>query len=457
MTIKTKMTVLFLSIVTILLLVFCVTIYILSEVYRRSEFETRLKREALTAATILFNKEEVSPDLLKVLTRNQMTALSKENVVILDNSDDLIYQSGLKNNNYTPEKLQEIKNKAEAFWKEGDVEQFGMTLKNRGKDYIVIVSAVDKYGLSKQRTLAVLLSAGGISLLVLSAIIGRFFAGGLLRPMQQMIKEIDAVNASYMSLRLSQGSTTDELGQLALRFNEMLDRLQKAFHNQRSFVSHASHELRTPLTAITGQIQVSLLANDNVEELRSMVTSVLEDVNQLNILTNNLLELTSIDVDDIQISTSLLNVVDLLLQARVEVQQKYPDCRILLQIDDHDEYLPEIYANESLMSSAFINLIENAVKFASDQTARINLLTGKDSILIKFQNKICVPVNLNLECIFDPFIRGANSKNVKGHGVGLSLTKRITDIHKGSLEVTLKESDFIEFSLLLPKDTPPKI
>ncbi|MRX47901.1 HAMP domain-containing sensor histidine kinase [Pedobacter puniceum] len=455
MTIRTKMTVLFLSIVTVLLLVFCVTIYFLSDVYRQSEFETRLKREALTAATIVFNKEEVSPDLLKILSRNQMTALSKENIVIFNAQDKVIYQSGLKSNIYTPAKLQEIKRNEEVFWEEGEVEEFGMTIRNRAKDYIVIVSAVDKYGLSKQHNLAILLSFGSILLIALSAIIGRFFAGGLLKPMQQMIKEIDAINASYLSLRLSQRGNKDELGQLAQRFNEMLDRLQKAFHKQRAFVSHASHELRTPLTAITGQIQVSLLANDNMEELRNMAKSVLEDVNQLNILTNNLLELNSIDVDDIRIKASLLNVVDLLLQAKSEVSQKYPESKIVLQIDDHEDYLPEIYANESLIYSAFINLIENAVKFASDQTAQIKLLTLKDEIQIKFQNKLNTPVNLNIDIIFDPFIRGANSKNVKGHGVGLSLTKRIIDIHKGHLTVNLEESEFVEFILFLPKGNHP--
>lgn len=454
MTIRTKMTVLFLSIVTVLLLVFCVTIYFLSDVYRQSEFETRLKREALTAATIVFNKEEVSPDLLKILSRNQMTALSKENIVIFNAQDEIIYQSGLKNNSYSASKLQEIKLNQEVFWEEGEVEEFGMIIKNRAQDYIVIVSAVDQYGLSKQHNLAILLSFGSILLIALSAILGRFFAGGLLKPMQQMIKEIDAIHASYLSLRLSQRSKKDELGQLAQRFNEMLDRLQKAFHKQRAFVSHASHELRTPLTAITGQIQVSLLANDNVEELRSMAKSVLEDVNQLNILTNNLLELNSIDVDDIKIKTSLLNVVDLLIQAKAEVHKKYPESKIYLHLDDHEDYLPEVYANESLIYSAFINLIENAVKFASDQMAHIKLLTLREEIQIKFQNKLNMPLNLSNDIIFDPFIRGSNSKNVKGHGVGLSLTKRIIDIHKGYLNVHLEEAEFVEFILFLPKGNP---
>ncbi len=65
-----------------------------------------------------------------------------------------------------------------------------------------------------------------------------------------------------------------------------------------------------------------------------------------------------------------------------------------------------------------------------------------------------MPLNLSNDIIFDPFIRGSNSKNVKGHGVGLSLTKRIIDIHKGYLNVHLEEAEFVEFILFLPKGNP---
>ena len=80
----------------------------------------------------------------------------------------------------------------------------------------------------------------------------------------------------------------------------MLDRLQRAFNLQKAFVSHVSHELRTPLTAITGQIQVSLLANDKEDDLRFMIRSVLEDVNQLNklLIDSNLLCLNFIYLEN---------------------------------------------------------------------------------------------------------------------------------------------------------------
>ena len=452
MTIRTKMTILFLSIVTILLLVFCILIYFLSEKYRQTEYKTRLRQESLTAATVFFNKEEISPDLLKLLARNQMTALNKEEIIIFNANDSIIYQSSLENSEIDKSILAEIKNTKEFFWQHNEVEQFGMVFNNKSNQYIVITSAIDKYGLSKQRILALLLSSGGILLLLFSSIIGWFFAGGLLRPMQQMIRKIDTINASHLNLRLTQKNKNDELGQLTIRFNQMLDRLQEAFNSQRSFVSHASHELRTPLTSITGQIQVSLLANDNVDELRIMAKSVLEDVNLLNKLTNNLLYLATIDSDESNIKMSLINILDLLLQGRIEILKKNKTYEILIDIIAKEDILPEIYANETLMYTAFLNLLENGTKYSPNHTLVIELILLENLITIKFKNKTNMLSMNELNVIFNPFTRGSNSKNIKGHGIGLSLTKRIIKLHKGDLNASLITNEEIEFTINLPKN-----
>lgn len=445
------MTILFSGIVTVLLMVFCVVIYFLSEIYRETDYKARLRQEALTAATIFFNNEEVSPDLLKLIARNRMTALNKEEIVLFNSKNQIIYKIGLENKQINKSIINDIRLNKEKFWHQDEVEKFGMVFRNKNQDYIIIASAVDKYGLSKQQNLALLLSCGSILVILISAVLGRFFARGLLNPMQQMIKKIDNITASNLNLRLYLKNEKDELGQLSVRFNEMLDRLQKAFTLQRSFVSHASHELRTPLTAITGQIQVSLLANDNENELRLMAKSVLEDVNQLNKLTNNLLDLTSIDTEEINVKLSLLNVLEVLWQARAEVLKKYEHFHVIISIEESEDHIPEIYANESLIYTAFINLIENGAKFSLDNTIQIKIGLIKDQVMIKFQNKTYPISEAELLNIFEPFTRGANSKNTKGHGVGLSLTKRIVQLHKGTLTTKILDEDVIEFSLNFKK------
>jgi signal transduction histidine kinase len=319
MTIRTRITLLFLAIVSLLLLIFCTAIYFEGEFHRQREYKTRLRQEALTSATIIFNKKEISPDLLKLLDRNNLTVLNQEEIIIYDSADKIIYESGSAPTKITPEILTTIRQQKEYFWEDQDLEMYGTVVKNENKDYVVLATAVDIYGLSKQQNLSYMLIFGGLLMVLISSLSGWLFAGRMLLPIQKMIQKIDKIRASHLNLRLEEGNKTDELAQLSVRFNQMLDRIEQAFQTQRSFVSHASHELRTPLTAITGQIQVSLLANDSPEDLKLMIQSVLEDVQQLNKLTNNLLDLTSIDADDTKFKYSLVNVLEIIWQIRSEL------------------------------------------------------------------------------------------------------------------------------------------
>jgi len=452
MTIRTKMTILFSGIVTLLSLIFCVAIYISTEIHRQTEYKTRLRQEALTAATILFNEKEVSPDLLKLLTRNQMTVLVQEEIVLFDSNNQIVYQNNPSIKQINKSTIDEIRTNKEKFWHQDEIEKFGMVFKNKNRDYIIVASAVDKYGLVKQQNLALLLSVGSFFMIFISAIVGIFFAKGLTIPLQQMIKKIDNITASNLNLRLHLNNEKDEIGQLSRRFNEMLDRLHKAFMLQRAFVANASHELRTPLTAITGQIQVSLLANDNEHDLRLMAESVLEDVSQLNKLTNNLLDLTSIDTEGINLKLSFLNFLDVLWQSRADALKSYPNSQIFISIEESGDHIPEIYANQTLIYTAFLNLIENGIKFSTDETILIKISSTAEQIVMKFQNKTSQISESELSSIFEPFVRCSNSKNTQGHGVGLSLTKRIVQIHKGLLTVSILEDQTIEF--LLKFDLP---
>ncbi|WP_394993723.1 ATP-binding protein [Emticicia sp.] len=451
MTIRTRMSVLFFGIYSVLLLIFSAVIYFESENYRQKEYKIRLRQEALTAATIIFNKNEISPDLLKLLDKNNVTALNQEEIIIYDLDNKVIYESGSDSPNLKHEILNQIREKKELFWEENNLEMYGIVIKNDKKEYIVLASSVDKYGLEKQRNLALILGFSSLILVCVSAITGWLFARRMLLPIQQMIKKIDKIRASRLNLRLDEGNKSDELEQLSIRFNQMIDRLENAFQTQRSFVSHASHELRTPLTAITGQIQVSLLANDNHTDLKLMIQSVLDDVQQLNKLTNNLLDLTSIDADDTKFKHTLVNVLEIIWQIRTELRKKNPDYQILISLDDSAELMPEVKGNESFLYTALLNLIENGAKFSPNHTVEVKIMIENQALTITFHNEGSVIPATEISQIFEPFKRGSNARNTKGHGVGLSLTRRIVQLHEGQISVVSSEDKGTVFTLLLPK------
>lgn len=450
MTIRTRLTLLFSSIVSTLLIIFCVVIYLENEYNRQQEFKARLREEALTSAEILFGKEEISPDLLKLLDKNQMTVLTQEEIVVYDSKDSLIYESGTDYLKTQLKILSEIRQQKELFFQEDNREVLGLVYHNGKENLVIIASAWDKYGFSEQQNLGFMLAIGGILMVGIVCLTGWFFAGKSLKPIQEVIKSVDNIGASRLDSRLDEGNKTDEIAQLAQRFNKMLDRLEKAFKLQRSFVSHASHELRTPLTAITGQIQVSLLANDNPQELKLMIQSVLEDVQQLNRLTNNLLDMTSIDSDDSQLSFKKVNIAEIAFQVRDILLKKNADYEAIIQLDEQSIDVPEVVGNEALLYTAFLNLMENGIKFSSNQLVKVYFKINSQNITVAFKNGGSVIPTNELSAIFESFRRGSNSRNTKGHGVGLSLTQKIINLHQGKISVQSSENEGTTFTIVLP-------
>ncbi len=449
MTIRFRLIIIYLFIEAVLLTIFCVIIYFQSENHRQTESKNRLNQEALTASTIFFQKNEISPEILKLLDKNNFTALIDEEIIIYDDKNHIIYESGQENLIFNQENLKKVKEFNSYFWKEKQRELFGIKIIQQHKEYLVISSAIDKYGLSKQKNLAFMLLFGGLLILFLSSIAAWIYVKKMLQPINQIIYKIDSIKSSELSVRLDEGNKNDEFAQLAIRFNQMLERLQNAFISQRSFVSNASHELRTPLTSITGQIQVSLLAKDSPKDLKLMITSVLEDVQQLNILSNNLLDLTSLDIDNQE--RTLVNIVDKILRVRNDVLIKNPDSTIDVKFEYDEELIPELYGNAQLLFTAFLNLVENGVKYSNKHSLSIDIKVDKSEIRLVFQNKSDLITDNELQTIFNPFVRGSNVKQIKGHGVGLSLTKKIIDLHNGDITIKFTQLEGFCVAVSLPR------
>lgn len=448
MTIRIRLTLFFTVILSVLLGIFCLVIYYETSYYRDQEFQERLRNDALSTSAFVLNEESLNPKILQIITEKKITLLTDEHLLIFEKNGTLKYDSeGDKPNVIPKEKLMSIKEFKEFFWKEKDRDYYGTTLQD---NYFVILSAIDVYGQRKQHNLLIMLASGWLVISLLNLILGNFLAGWFLSPLKKIIENIDQITGKQLNLRLPEGNQKDELEQLSMRFNRMLNRLETAFNSQKAFVSHASHELRTPLTSITGQLQVSLMVDKNEKDLRNTMQSALDDLQQLNKLTNNLLDLTSISGIHERLHFQLVNVELLLWQAHAELCHKNKEFSIEINFAETSENLPEIYAHETLLYLALLNLMENAAKFGENHHAKVNLNVLEKGISVDFKNQ-GNPISENdKKHIFEPFKRGLNAQNIKGHGVGLSLVKQIIELHKGSIQVESNKKKGTTFSILLP-------
>ena len=456
MTIRNRLTVLFTAIVSGLLLVFCGVLYSVAERHRRNEFRQRLHSEALTSAELLFGPDTTGRQLYKLLDKNHMTVLNEEEIIIFNYRNQIVYESGTDYLTVPKTRLDQVRLAGEVYWRVGPREMVGIRFGERANRFVVLASAIDKYGFSKQRNLAGLLAMGwALSVLIVFGM-GRIYAGRALHPIRQIITQIDTITASQLERRLAEGADADELVQLARRFNQMLDRLEEAFRQQRTFVSHASHELRTPLTAITGQLEVALLAGDDLHELRATVRSVLDDVRDMNRLTNGLLSLANMAVDESAVVVGPVALDELVWQVRTDLLRLRPNYAVAVTFGDLLQTQADlrVTGSESLLRTALFNLMENGGKFAPDHRVSVCLNVEPEMLTLTFHNDGPPIAAKELPEIFKPFQRGTNSRSVAGHGIGLSLIQRIVQLHRGRLTVISDTVHGTTFSLSLPQPNP---
>jgi len=448
MTIRTRLTLLFAAVVTTLLLVLFLLIYLVAEQYRQSEFYDQLRGEALASAELMFGKETISPKLFKLLDKNHVTVLNDEEIIIYDYLNKLVFESGTDYLNVAKTTLDRVRLEKEVKWREANREIVGVLFTNRYNHFVVFASAIDKYGFSKQRNLALILSLGWLLATLVVLWVGWIYAGRALAPTKRIIKQVDAITASRLDLRVAVSNEKDEIGQLAARFNQMLDRLEEAFRTQKAFVSNASHELRTPLTAIRGQIQVALMDNDPAE-WKQTLESVLEDTQNLTQLANGLLTLASISVEENTVAVAPISFLKLHTEVCQELQKAHPDYTINLSPTPQNEAM--LIGNEALLRILILNLIENGCKYSPDHTANVTFAQNGNSQQISFQNGgLPIPAQ-ELPHIFKPFKRGINALKISGHGIGLSLAARIVRLHSGTLLVDSEASEGTTFTVTLPK------
>lgn len=224
--------------------------------------------------------------------------------------------------------------------------------------------------------------------------------------------------------------------------------LEKAHEEQSRFTSDASHELRTPLAVMKTEIEVALRDKKaSSEDLKETLASNLEEVDKLSKLAEMLLNLSRLDNDKFDFKT-----VDFSAVADKAVRDyKQPTSRI--------EFIYkksiQIKGNEIALADLVKILVDNAMKYSPDDSLiLINLSCDDKRAILKVKNSGPGISSDKIDHIFERFYRADDSRtgNKKSYGLGLSLAKKIVDLHKGQITVTSKPDVETVFTIILPKN-----
>lgn len=428
-------------------------VYLFSERTRQSEFYEDLTREAVTKAH-LFLSDRVEAAVMHSIYSNNRKFLDEVEVALYTPSFELLYHDAQDIDiiKETPELIRAATTVGKLEFYENGYQAIAMRYNYQGVDYIITAAAYDGYGYKKQQLLVTLLLVLWLVGLLVITLIGYLLACSALRPVRQIVNEVGVISESNLDRRLSVKSDRDELDELSETFNQMLDRLEQSFLNQKMFVSNVAHEIRTPLAALMAELEIALLREErSSSEYRSVITHALGDAKELTHLAAGLLDLAKANYDLNQIATTELRLDELLLDAREVVLKAHSLYHIDLIIDEgiDDERAITVIANDYLLKTAFVNLIENNCKYSENGRCTIHLASTEEQAVITFHEEGAGMNEEDLVHLFTPFYRGTNAMGIKGHGIGLALTKRIVELHRGTLSVSSQKGVGSRFTITL--------
>ncbi|AMR25718.1 hypothetical protein A0257_00520 [Hymenobacter psoromatis] len=440
-TIRNRLTWLFLGIVAVLLFAVLALVFVLQLTSSRREFRQRLRERAQVTAYIYLEKDEMRASAFRDFEKKYLQALSNEVLQVYDAAGRVRFVAEDERVRLSDAILARIVINKEYYFQLGQRQAVGLFYQDNQGDYTIVAAAENVYGQRRLRSLATIMAViFVVSLLVIYGV-GRGFAGRALAPIAALNDQVDRITAQDLHQRVDEGflraSKRDELTRLARTFNRLLGRLEASFEGQRTFVRNASHELRTPLTASIGELQVLLARERSPEAYREGAASVLGELQQLKTLINNLLDMAQAD-GNVPL-TEEVRLDELLWEVREAVA---PAQRARVQIDLGD--LAELPADPAafvvpghrgLLARALGNLVDNALKYsADDQRVLLSLRCqpGGGCLVRVADGGVGIAAD-DLGQVFQPFFRSAAVRGVVGHGVGLPLAQRITSLHGGTL------------------------
>jgi signal transduction histidine kinase len=453
MKIKTKLSLLFTLVITLMLIALNLYIYSLSKSFASSDFFSRLRQRVYAAANVYLEEDEVSKKKFQEFQVKFLEKLPDEVVRFYDihNQPAFIEDS---NQPAFPVSVIERTRKEKVYRnKDHGIYTYGIFYSDNQGDFVILISADDKSGDVKLKHLGSILILGFFLNLIVLYFIGGIFTKRMLTPISDIITHVNSITDTNLDLRLNEGNGKDELAELAITFNKMLERLGNSFKLQQNFVASASHELRTPLTSIIGNIEVLLSRQRSADEYKIVLNTVLEEAERLHKLSDGLLNIAQASSDIRTISMERLRIDELLEESIKSVQSQMPESKMDLYFENMPENSEELFVtgNRHLLSIAFENVIENANKFSDNKKVKICLDNSPAMIIISTTDSgIGIPEK-DVEKIFQTFYRSENALSFNGSGVGLSLCEKIINLHRGLITIKSAVGQGTTITIMLKK------
>lgn len=300
------------------------------------------------------------------------------------------------------------------------------------------------------RDLATLIIISITAGLATATVGGWFIAGNVLGPIDRVTVTAQKIaRARDLGRRIEVPGTIDEVGRLALTFNEMLARIEDLFRAQQKFVADVSHELRSPLTAVRGNLDLLKRgAVDDPVERAQVIDAIDSETARMSRLVSDLLLLARQD-SGVPIALHPVELDTLLLEVYRQAQLSTRSIKLTLGAEDQ----AIIIGDRDRLKQVLLNLVDNALKY-TPPGGEVTLSLTKDENWVRVAVRdtgIGIAAE-NIPNLFDRFYRvdKARSRDAGGTGLGLAIAKSVVDAHGGKITVESDPGKGSVFTVWLP-------
>jgi heavy metal sensor kinase len=272
-----------------------------------------------------------------------------------------------------------------------------------------------------------------------------------LNPLNIMTDQMDNISGKNLDDgKIDLPQVPQELSPLVRAWKQMLSRLSEAMNEQRRFTSNASHELRTPIATIKSTLQLARCKERSGQYYENAIDQTLEDIERLNLLIDQLLQLSRLDNFEKAQNCESIDIQQLTDQVfeHYSVTAKQQGRRM--------EYRPcpaKIFGNSQLIYQLFANLIDNAIKYSpNDSTISVLMNKQEDQVKITVHDQGGSIPEDEKHLIFERFYRLGHGRDRSsgGAGIGLSIAKEIAQKHGGDIAVWSDIKNGTSFVVTLP-------
>lgn len=287
--------------------------------------------------------------------------------------------------------------------------------------------------------------------LVISCVLIYIITSILSRPLKQMSIAAKSFGRGDFSTRITYRSE-DEIGELAVSFNQMADSLSELETMRKNFIANVSHELKTPMTTIGGFIDGILDGTISKDEQSHYLTLVSDEVKRLSRLVKSMLSIAKIESGDTKINFATFDISDTIISTLFLFEKKIEEKNLdVIGLVDMQKTI--VYGDSDLIHQVVYNLIDNAVKFCNNNGyLEFKIEHSQNEALVYVRNSGAGLSKEEVTHVFDRFYKTDKSRGLDKNGVGLGLhiVKSILDMNGGKITVGSIQGQYTEFIISLP-------